>query len=258
VEKGGYSHYIVPCIYGLPNSLIRGFAFSTEHYFFTYFYPIISVCCKIVAENAKKVLDIVFRLVYLDCNRNRKAPAWQQPDKGKTSTLIRRIDTMNMVQALSIICPEEKTEMGLKKAYRAACLKHHPDKGGSLEIMKLVNAAYDFLKNCDTWWTGEQARAAKKTTPLTDTMQKMIDKLVNLPGLKIEIIGSWLWVSGMTYAHKDLLKSLKMRFSGNKKAWYYHEDDYRKKGKKQFDMNEIREMHGSETIKNNMHRTIAA
>jgi len=145
---------------------------------------------------------------------------------------------MDMIQALSILCPEEKTEDGLKKAYRAACLKHHPDKGGNEEIMKLVNAAYAFLKKCDTWWTGEQARAAKKQTPLTETMQDIIDRLKGLPGIKIEIIGSWLWVSGLTYNHASVLKNCRMRFSGNKKAWYYHEDVYRKRSKKSFDLDD--------------------
>jgi beta-lactamase regulating signal transducer with metallopeptidase domain len=165
---------------------------------------------------------------------------------------------MDMIQALSILCPEEKTEDGLKKAYRAACLKHHPDKGGNEEIMKLVNAAYDFLKKCESWWTGEQARQAKKQTPLTETMQAIIDKIKGLAGIKIEIIGSWLWVSGLTYNHTIVLKACRMRFSGNKKAWYYHEDAYRKRSKKSFDLNDIRIMHGSETVETGNNKSIAA
>jgi len=165
---------------------------------------------------------------------------------------------MDMIQALSILCPEEKTEDGLKKAYRAACLKHHPDKGGNEEIMKLVNAAYDFLKKCETWWTGEQLRESKKKTALTDTMMEKINTLKNLTGVKIEIIGSWLWVSGLTYNHTDVLKACRMRFSGNKKAWYYHEDVYRKRSKKSFGMDDIRIMHGSETVETENNRSIAA
>ena len=165
---------------------------------------------------------------------------------------------MNIIQALSILCPEEKTETGLKTAYRKACLKHHPDKGGDVEIMKLVNAAYQFLKNCSTWWTGEQARKAKRTTPLTETMQALIDKLKTLQGIKLEIIGSWLWVSGQTYSYKKALKDLKMKFSGNKKAWYYHEDSYRKHSKKKFSMADIRNLHGAEELRTSNTKSIAA
>ena len=165
---------------------------------------------------------------------------------------------MNIIQALSILSPEEKSDAGLKAAYRAACIKHHPDKGGDVEVMKLVNAAYDFLKKCETWWTGEQARAAKKETPLTETMQNMIDKLKNLQDIKIEIMGSWLWVSGNTFDFRKILKDLNMKFSGNKKSWYYHEDAYRKRSKKEFSMSDIRNLHGAEEIKTKQNRTIAA
>ena len=165
---------------------------------------------------------------------------------------------MNIIQALSILCPEEKTNTGLKKAYRKACLANHPDKGGDVEIMKLINAAYDFLKKCDSWWTGEQSRKAKQTTPLTETMQEMINKLRTLQGIKLEIIGSWLWVSGQTFGHKKALKDLKMKFSGNKKAWYYHEDTYCKRSKKKFSMNDIRFIHGSQDVETNRQKSLAA
>lgn len=156
---------------------------------------------------------------------------------------------MNLTQALSILRPEEKSEAGLKAAYKKACLKHHPDKGGDVEIMKLVNAAYDFLKNMDSWWTGEQSRKANRTTPLTETMQDLIDKIKGFQGCKIEIIGSWLWISGNTRPVKDQLKALGFKFSRNKIAWFYHEDgSYRRFSKKNFSMNDIRAMHGSEDI----------
>ena len=164
---------------------------------------------------------------------------------------------MNIIQALSILNPTEKTEAGLKTAYRAACLKHHPDKGRTLEIMKLVNTAHDFLK-CESWWTGEQARTAQKQTPLTETILAMINKIKTIPGIKIEVIGSWLWVSGNTYDYKTILRDLKMKFSGNKKAWYYHEDVYRKRGKRKFSMNDIRALHGSEEIKTEDNKSLVA
>lgn len=165
---------------------------------------------------------------------------------------------MNTLQALSILNPTEKTQDGLKKAWRAACIKHHPDKGGNIEIMKLVNAAYDVLKNSETWWTGEQERTAKKTAPLTETMTKIIDELAHIAGLKIEIIGAWLWISGITYPHKDILKKAGMKFSGNKKAWYYHEDTYKKNNSKMFSLDQLRNMHGTECIQNKAGYMIAA
>ena len=33
----------------------------------------------------------------------------------------------------------------IKKAFRSLAFKHHPDKGGNPETMKLISAAYDIL-----------------------------------------------------------------------------------------------------------------
>ena len=40
-------------------------------------------------------------------------------------------------------------------------------------------------------------------------------------GLDLEMCGSWLWVSGNTIDHKEQLKELGLRYSPNKKMWYY-------------------------------------
>ena len=37
------------------------------------------------------------------------------------------------------------TQEDLKKAYRKACLKHHPDKGGDEELFKDIQIAYEIL-----------------------------------------------------------------------------------------------------------------
>ena len=39
------------------------------------------------------------------------------------------------------------TDVDLKKALRKASKKHHPDLGGSAQMMMLVNEAYAFLSN---------------------------------------------------------------------------------------------------------------
>ena len=156
---------------------------------------------------------------------------------------------MDVIQALSILCPEEKTKAGLKKAYHKKSFENHPDRGGNVEIMKLINVAYEFLNNMNYWWTATQAREAKKTTPLTQTMQSKIDILSTFAGLKIEIIGSWLWASGNTFQVKTEIKAMGFRFSAKKSAWYYHEDKtYRKRGKKEFSMDDIRDLHGATTV----------
>lgn len=156
---------------------------------------------------------------------------------------------MNVKQALSILRPQVNNEQGLKDAYRRACMTHHPDRGGDPEIMKLVNLAYETLKGIDYWWTPTQAREAARETPLTETLKAKWEAIKRYPGLKIEIVGSWLWVSGNTRSIKEVLKENGFRFSKNKIAWYYHEEPYRKRHKKKYSMDDLRDLWGSENLK---------
>ena len=55
---------------------------------------------------------------------------------------------LNSIEARSILgLGGTFTEGDLKKAYRRAATKAHPDTGGSSEQFNLVNTAYEFLKD---------------------------------------------------------------------------------------------------------------
>lgn len=58
-------------------------------------------------------------------------------------------DTMSVADALRIlnIASSQFTQDELKAAYKKAAVANHPDKGGDLESMKKINAAYDRLKS---------------------------------------------------------------------------------------------------------------
>jgi len=56
-------------------------------------------------------------------------------------------NTLTDNEALSILgITSYKTELELKKAYKTASIKNHPDKGGSVEAMSRINAAYKLLQ----------------------------------------------------------------------------------------------------------------
>lgn len=143
----------------------------------------------------------------------------------------------------------------LKKQYKKLACKHHPDiTGGSEKDMKEINAEYDILfaslKNVHVNMKGE-TYTSEETTETPDEFKDVINALVNLPGIKIEIIGNWIWITGNTYPHRQVLKELKFRFSKSKTAWYFHTADYRKNNNKTFTMDQIRDLFGSETITDN-------
>lgn len=55
--------------------------------------------------------------------------------------------------------------------------------------------------------------------PLSDL--EVIEELSNLNDIRVERVGKWLWVSGNTFAHKAVLKSLGLYYSKQKKMWYW-------------------------------------
>lgn len=143
-----------------------------------------------------------------------------------------------------------KTLEELKKAYRKAAIENHPDRGGDAEIMKEINAEYEAmfnrLKNFHNSTTTDET---KKTTETPDEFKAIIEKLIRLNGIEIEICGSWLWISGNTFANRDELKKAGCKYSKNKKMWYWHHEEegfhfYRSKTT----MAEIRQKYGSERM----------
>lgn len=139
----------------------------------------------------------------------------------------------------------------LKAAYRKAALENHPDCGGDTATMQAINAEYksrfEQLKNqhnakaaADT--TGKTA----KTTEAPEDFIEIINSLIGLEGLKIELCGRWLWISGDTYKHKAALKAAGCRWCSKKKCWSWHhaeDSDVFSKGRATMDY--IREKYGS-------------
>lgn len=143
-----------------------------------------------------------------------------------------------------------KTAEDVKQEYKRLAKELHPDCNpgkDTTEAFKAMQAEYfrawDRLKNIHTNAAGETYE--RESSQTAEEYASMIDALLHIPGLVIELCGSWLWVTGETYKAKDQLKALKFRFSRNKAAWYYHAEPYRKHGKQEKSLSEIRNMYGS-------------
>ena len=134
----------------------------------------------------------------------------------------------------------------LKKAYRTLAMKHHPDRGGDLETMKEINSEYDSLfKRFGHVHKNKDGQTYEKRTEETaEEFKDLIDKLIRMQGITVEIIGSFVWISGDTKPHKEGLKALGFIWHSQKKCWYKKPAGYRRKTKKNYSMAEIRDMYG--------------
>ncbi|MEC0434404.1 DnaJ domain-containing protein [Bacillus subtilis] len=98
----------------------------------------------------------------------------------------------------------------LKKQYRKLALKFHPDRGGNEEDFILLKEEYEQIY-----------QRLSKDSSSSDSYPDVIDSLMKY-NVDIEIIGTWVWVSGQTYQIRDELKELGFKWAGKKKAWFWH------------------------------------
>lgn len=52
---------------------------------------------------------------------------------------------MTRIEALAILGNPKPTLETVRSAYRKACFRYHPDRGGDIRQMQLVNAAWELL-----------------------------------------------------------------------------------------------------------------
>jgi len=136
----------------------------------------------------------------------------------------------------------EINQAAIKKAYQAACSKFHPDRNpAGLEMMKLINQAYEVLKNEPDFSTDNESNYDEK---LSDA----INAAMTMEGVIIEICGLWVWLSGDTRPHKDAIKEAGYKWASKKKMWYFRPADYKSSSRGKFSMDEIRGLHGSKVL----------
>lgn len=125
-----------------------------------------------------------------------------------------------------------ETVSELKKEYKELLFQFHPDiTGGNGEEMKTINAEYDYLLKHI-----QEENQEEKEININDNFKEVLNKLVKY-NLTLEIVGSWLWISGKdTFNLKDnLFKELNIFYSRGKKKFFWNGQDsknygyYRKK-----------------------------
>jgi len=135
-----------------------------------------------------------------------------------------------------------------KKIYKTLAKKLHPDVGGTDEEFKILNNVYnDFI---------EHKIYFSNDSKVDLELEKIISKILHYENITIELVGSWIWISGDTKAIKDTLKELNFKWASKKKMWYYGE--MRGKNPKQKSMDEIKSKYGCQTVKTKEKRRIAS
>lgn len=149
----------------------------------------------------------------------------------------------------------------LRKQYKILLKKYHPDNGGDEESIKIINVEYEALFNdlrrFDSKGYKSTSNDFKYDYMADTTLRNILESIITMD-VNIEVCGSWIWVTGNTYSVRNNLKSKGLRFSKNKKAWYWHDKEFVKFSKKSCSLDFIREKYGSEEIKTYKQKYIGA
>lgn len=90
--------------------------------------------------------------------------------------------------------------------------------------------------------------ALKGNKKIGKKVLEAINVLKDIEGINLELCGSWLWVSGDTKPHKDLIKSVGGKWALKKKMWYVKPNNFWYHTKEET-MENIRHAHGSVILK---------
>ena len=134
-----------------------------------------------------------------------------------------------------------------KKIYKTLAKKLHPDVGGDEESFKILNAVYTDLIEHKIYFSND--------IKIDIELEKIISLILHFENITIELVGSWIWVSGDTKEIKDKLKELGFKWASKKKMWFYGEMKGRNPHEKSLE--EIKAKYGSETLKSDKKERIA-
>ena len=144
----------------------------------------------------------------------------------------------------------------LRKMYKKLVIQYHPDNGGNEEIIKEINSEYDTLfkrlkndfEKKDTYKDTSDKQKQQFSWEKDKQIRDMVMQLSKFKGIRVEIIGVWIWVSECYEYRKEIIH-LGFHWAKKKQMWYLHFDDFHKYSSKPVSMNHIRDKYGSVEIK---------
>jgi curved DNA-binding protein CbpA len=155
-----------------------------------------------------------------------------------SSTILKALETLELNKFASA------DEIRLN--YKRLMMKHHPDRQGNEEIAKLINVAYELLTEMQ--YDGSNGRIEESDEFITrtddDELNVVLSMVTGLEGLFVELVGTWIWVSGNTFPHKEILKELGFKWASKKMMWSWHKETDKCRSYKNQTMDEVKRKYG--------------
>jgi curved DNA-binding protein CbpA len=172
---------------------------------------------------------------------------------------------MTLKEALDIIRPQSENLDAIKSAYKGLLKKYHPDiNPDGLKFAQLITEAKDFLIKAhkEGWFKESWSFASNAESTILNEMEEALSSLKGKNGLEVEICGTWLWIGGETKYWAKFLGGLKHKderkmfsYAGKKQKWFWKPADYKKRSRRVWEMDEIRNSFGSRKFDNEEERS---
>ena len=128
----------------------------------------------------------------------------------------------------------------LKQRYLKIALEYHPAKGQDPIQLFMARMQYQQLNRDPVYCFNEQSQDVQDDFL---NFPDVVDKLIGWR-LTVEMIGSWLWVTGNTYPRRESLKEMGFTYEEFKRAWYHRPASYWSSNSKPLPMEKIRALYG--------------
>jgi hypothetical protein len=135
----------------------------------------------------------------------------------------------------------------VKALYKKLAKDNHPDRGGDTATMQAINSEYAYACARIIKGASLSDEETEDAIRMSEEYRVAIEQIINLPGILIEVVGHWIWVTGNTKPVKEELKVAHFFFASKKVAWYFRADEY-KSGRSKMSLDEIRRKYGSEIV----------
>ena len=154
-----------------------------------------------------------------------------------------------------------KTQKEAKSLYHKLCRQYHPDISGkdTTAQMQEINAEFEAIfdrlptgsntkENSNSTNTEQRQTGGNNTTRQTaQRFMKIINQLIHFEGITIEIVGSWIWLSGNTGHYLRKIQQMGFQFSSKHKTYYLSDGESGRRGSK-FSFQQICDRYGVEKM----------